>query len=145
MKYVQAQQGRVFIARFDDSEHLLEELKTLIIKENIKMGMVHLLGAIAKSKLVLGPEEKAYPPKPAWWEFDDAREIFATAIIAWEGDKPKIHLHSAVGHYTGSNVGCIRDVCEVYLTIEAVIQEIIAPEVSRKLDTRYNASLLSFE
>lgn len=145
MKYVQAKQGRVFIARFDDSEHLLDELKSLIVKEDIKMGMVHLLGAISKSKLVLGPEEKAYPPKPSWWEFDDAREIFATAIIAWEDNEPKIHLHSAVGHYTESKVGCIRDVCEVYLTIEAVIQELVAPNVSRKLDTRYNASLLNFE
>lgn len=145
MKYVQAQLGRIFVVRFDDSEDLLESLKTIIIKENIKAGIVHLIGAIASSKVVLGPEERNYPPSPAWWEFDDAREILAVAIFAWENGEPKIHMHSGIGHKDETKVGCIREKCEIYIVIEAVIQEITGPNILRKLDSRYNASLLSFE
>lgn len=145
MEYIEAKLGRVFIARFDDSEDLLDEIKALIKKEDIKVGLIHLLGAVSKSKVVLGPEERAYPPEPHWWSFDDAREVLASGIIACEGDEPKLHLHSAIGHHSVSKVGCIREICQVYLTIEAVIQEYNAPALSRKLDTRYNASLLSFE
>ena len=67
MDYKEAKPGRIFVARFDDSEDLLEGLKTIIKKENIKAGLIHLMGAVSKSKLVLGPEEKAYPPSPSWW------------------------------------------------------------------------------
>lgn len=145
MDYTQAQLGRVFVARFDDSEDLLEGLKTLIKKEKIKAGFIHLMGAVARSKVVLGPEERAYPPAPAWWSFDDAREVVALAIFAWEEDEPKIHLHSGIGHHSESKVGCIRELCDVYLTVEAVIQEMISDNISRKIDSRYNASLLSFD
>ncbi|MEW5821180.1 MAG: DUF296 domain-containing protein [Cyanobacteriota bacterium] len=145
MKYTQVQLGKTFIARFDDSEDLLEGLKEIIKKENIKAGMIHLLGAISKSKVVLGPEERSYPPVPHFWQFDDAREVFAMAIFAWEEDEPKIHLHSAIGHSSESKVGCIRELCKIYITTEVVIQEVIAPNISRKLDNRYNASLLSID
>jgi predicted DNA-binding protein with PD1-like motif len=145
MKYTEAKPGRIFVARFDDSENLLEGLKQLIIKENIKTGLIHLMGAISKSKLVLGPEERAYPPTPSWWAFDDAREVLGLAIFAWENNEPKIHLHAGVGHFSESKIGCIREQCDVYLTIEAVIQEITGADITRKLDTRYNASLLNIE
>lgn len=145
MEYIQAQPGRIFVIRIDDSEDLLESLKFVIKKENIKAGLIHLMGASSTAKVVLGPEEKAYPPTPAWWAYDDARELLGLCIFAWEGEEPKIHLHSGIGHHSESKVGCIREYCKVYLTIEAVIQEILSPKIKRKLDERYNASLLSFE
>lgn len=145
MKYTQAEVGRIFIVKFEDSEDLLEGLKKIIKKEKIKSGMIHLIGAISQSKLVLGPEEKAYPPTPSWWSFDDAREIMGTGIFAWENDEPKIHLHAGIGHHSETKVGCIRELCNIYITIEAVIQEIKGSGITRKLDDRYNASLLNIE
>ena len=145
MDYIKAQPGRIFVARFDDGEDLLEGLKNLIMKENIRAGMIHLMGAVAKARVVLGPEERAYPPVPHFWQFDDAREVVALAIFAWQDDEPKIHLHSAIGHYSESKTGCIRELCDVYLTIEAIIQEVVSDNLSRKLDSRYNASLLNFK
>jgi uncharacterized protein len=144
MDYIQANLGRVFVVRIDDGEDLLQQLNLIIKKEKIKAGYVHLIGASKNSKAVLGPYERSYPPNPYWWEFDDARELLGLGIFAWENDEPKIHIHSGIGHFDVSKIGCIREKSEVYLTIEAVIQEIIAP-VSRKLDNRYNASLLDFE
>ena len=144
MDYIQADLGRVFVARIEDGEDLLEQLKIIIKKEQIKAGYIHLIGASSTSKVVLGPHKKEYPPNPFWWEFDDARELLGLGILAWENDEPKIHLHSGIGHHSESKVGCIREKSEVYIVIEAVIQEIIGP-IERKIDSRYNASLLSFK
>ena len=145
MKYVQASLGRVFMALIEDGEDILEQLKDIIKKENIKAGFVHLIGASSTSKVVLGPVKREYPPKPFWWEFDDAREILGLGIFAWENDEPKIHLHSCIGHSSESKIGCIRGESKVYITIEAVIQEIIGPDITREIDSRYNASLLKLE
>ena len=142
MKYIQANLGRIFIARIEDGEDIIEQLKAIIKQENIKSGFVHLLGASTTSKVVLGPEKREYPPKPFWWEFDDAREILGLGIFALEDDEPKIHLHAGIGHHSESKTGCIRGKSEVYITIEAIIQEIIGDNITRKIDTRYNASLL---
>ncbi len=144
MKYTEARQGRIFVARFEDGEDLLQELKDLIKKENITAGIVHLIGALANTKVVLGPVKRAYPPDPFFWEFDDAREIFGLGIFAWENDEPKIHLHSGIGHKSESKVGCIRKKSEIYLVVEAIIQEITGSHITRKLDDRYNASLIDF-
>lgn len=145
MEYIQADYGRIFIARIEDGEDMLEQLKLIITKENIKTGFIHLIGASSAAKAVLGPEKHSYPPLPFWWEFDDAREILGLGIFAWENNEPKIHLHAGIGHHSGSNIGCIREKSKVYITIEAIIQEVIAPDAKRKIDSRYNASLLNFE
>lgn len=145
MEYTQGHLGKTFVVRFDDGEDIVEELKKLIKKEQIKAGSVQLIGAISSGKAVLGPHKREYPPNPFWWEFDDAREILATGIFAFEEDEPKIHLHSGIGHSSESKIGCIRETAKVYITVEAIIQEIIDAEITRKLDKRYNASLLSFE
>lgn len=144
MKYTQGNIGRVFVIRFDDGENLIEELKNIIKKEQIKAGYVQLIGALSSAKAVLGPHKKEYPPRPFWWEFDDAREIVGIGVFAWENDEPKLHLHSGIGHSSESKTGCIREKAEVYITVEAVIQEVVDVQVTRKLDERYNASLLNF-
>lgn len=145
MEYAQGKLGRMFAVRFDDGENLLEELKKIIKQENIKFGTVHLIGALSSAKAVLGPHQKEYPPSPFWWEFNDAREIIGIGMFAWEDNEPKIHLHSGIGHFSESKTGCIREKTAVYITVEAVVQEIVDINVTRKPDYRYNASLLNFE
>ena len=144
MEYIQGSQGRIFVARLDDGDDIFEELKKIVKKENIKAGFIHFLGASSGSKAVLGPEKRNYPPSPIWWEFDDVRELIGLGIVAWEGNEPKIHIHAGIGHSSEAKVGCVREKAKVYLTVEAVIQEIVAPELGRKFDDKYNASLLSF-
>jgi len=144
MKYNEAKIGRVFVALLEDGEDLLVEIKELIRQENLRAGFIHLVGATGGSKMVLGPEKKEYPPKPHFFEFDDAREFLGLGIFAWEGEEPKIHLHAGIGHSSSSEVGCIREKSKVYITTEVVIQEIIDIELVREIDPRYNASLLKF-
>lgn len=145
MQYTQANIGRVFAVKFEAEEDILVELKNLIKKENIQSGVIHLIGALTNTDMVLGPKKKEYPPSPVWWDFKDAKEILGLGIFAWEGDEPKIHLHAGVGNKKETKLGCIRNKTEVYLTIECIIQEFIDTNITRKLDERYYASLLSFE
>lgn len=145
MEYTQGNIGRIFVVRFDDGENLLGGLKNIIKEEKIQTGIIHLIGALSSAKVVLGPHKKEYPPNPFWWEFNDAREIVGTGMFAWEDKEPKIHLHTGIGHSSESKTGCIRDKADIYITVEAVIQEIINVNITRKLDSRYNATLLNIE
>lgn len=145
MQYTQASLGRIFALRFDSGEDIISGLKDLIRKEKISSGVVHLMGALTNTEVVLGPAQKEYPPCPQWWNFDDAREILGLGIFAWENDEPKIHIHAGFGNSSEARLGCIRNKSEVYLTIEGVLYEFIDANISRKLDKRYNASLLNFE
>ena len=145
MEYTQVQLGRVFIIRLDNGDDLLDSIKQITIKENIKTGFAHIIGACSKSNVVLGPKERSLPPVPYYWNFDDARELLGFAFIAQENNEPKIHLHSGIGHYTETKLGCIRNECNVFLTVEAVIQEVISNNITRKYDVNCKASLLNFE
>jgi len=145
MKYTEAKVGRIFAVRFDAEENILDGLKKLIKKEKIHAGTIHLIGALTNTEAVVGPKKKEYPPDPVKWSFDDAKEIVALGIFAWEDDEPKIHLHAGMGNKKETKIGCIRLKNEVYLTIEGVVQELIDTNISRKFDNRYNASLLSFD
>lgn len=144
MQYTQANIGRIFVVKFDAEEDIITELKDLIRKENMQAGVIHLIGALTNTDAVVGPKEKEYPPDPQWWNFSDVKEIIGLGIFAWDGDEPKIHLHAGFGNKKETKLGCIRTKAEVYLTIEGVIQEFIDTNITRKLDERYNASLLSF-
>ncbi len=145
MEYTQANLGRIFVVRFDAEEDILPELTKLIRKEKIQSGMVYLIGALTNTDVVLGPEIKEYPPKPHFWTFSDAKEIMGIGIFAWEDDEPKLHIHAGLGNKKESKIGCIRNKSEVYLTVECIVQEFIDTKITRKLDKRYNASLLDLD
>ena len=145
MQYTQANTGRIFAVKFDAGDDVLVELKDLIKKENIQSGVIHMIGALTNTEVVIGPKKKEYPPAPVWWNFDDAKEILGLGIFAWEGDEPKIHLHAGFGNKKETKLGCIRNKSEVYLTVECIVQEFIDTNITRKIDERYNASLLNFE
>lgn len=144
MKYTQANVGRIFAVKFEPEEDIITGLKELIKKENIQAGVIHMIGALTNTDVVLGPEKKEYPPNPVWWNFSDAKEILGLGIFAWDEDEPKIHLHAGLGNHKETKLGCIRSKTEVYLTVECIIQEFIDSNITRKLDSRYNASLLNF-
>jgi len=145
MQYTQANIGRIFAVKFDAKEDIIFGLKDLIKKENVRSGVIQLIGALTNTDVVIGPKKKEYPPNPEWWNFNDAKEIIGLGIFAWEGDEPKIHLHAGFGNKKETKLGCIRTKAEVYLTVEGIVQELIDTNITRKLDERYNASLLSFD
>jgi predicted DNA-binding protein with PD1-like motif len=123
MDYRKGSIERVFVARVDHGEDLLEELTKLALKENIMSAFFMVLGAVGKAKLVTGPKEKSVPPEIVWSCFDDAREIFGAGNIFIENGKPKLHLHAAAGSSKGITIGCIRKKAKAFMVLEIFIIE----------------------
>ena len=108
MKYTKGSIKRVFVVKFEHGDDLLAELTALIRKEEIKSGIIHMIGALEKSDIVVGPKKVEVPLSPVWRRFDDGREIIGFGTIFWKDDEPKIHIHAGIAREDKVNVGCVR-------------------------------------
>jgi predicted DNA-binding protein with PD1-like motif len=142
MQYRQGSYGRIFLLKFEDRDDLLEEMKKLAIKEQIRTGTITLLGGLRSAGIVSGPMDPVIPPEPIWFSFNDGREVLGFGTLFWNDNEPAIHLHGAIGRGAESHVGCLRKDSSVFLVVEAVIAEITGIEAKRKLDERTGLVLL---
>ncbi len=131
MEYSTGSIERVLMIRFDDGDDVLEGLKEIVIKEQIQSCWFQILGGIRHTKAVTGPEKPVMPPTPVWCEVDGAREALGTGSIHFDGDKPMIHLHSALGHHGETMTACIREHTKVYLILEVMLFELKGLDASR--------------
>lgn len=132
------------MARLDDGDILIDELKKLAKKERINAGLVVLIGALRKGHMVTGPKAPKIPPKPHWEKFKDAWEVTGLGTI-FKGQKgPEIHIHGAIGKGRKTLAGCIRKDSKVFLLIEAVIFDIKGIKARKDLDPKTGLKLLKF-
>lgn len=136
VRYSQGSVGRIFLLKFDDKDDLLAGLKQVAVAEQIRAGVVLLLGGIRAAGVVTGPKEPSVPPEPVWMTFSDGRELLGAGTLFRNGEEPVIHLHGAIGRGRETVVGCIRKDSSVYLVIEAVIMEISGTEARKSLDAK---------
>ncbi|MEA3281494.1 MAG: DUF296 domain-containing protein [Euryarchaeota archaeon] len=137
MDYTAGTIGRVFLARIDHDEDLLDELVKLARTEEIKQAFFMLIGAVKNIQVVTGPKEDTVPPDPMWHSIAGACEILGIGNILWKDGGPSIHLHAALGKGGDVTVGCLRDSVDTYLTTEAVIFEISGIAGARVYDDMY--------
>ncbi|MEW6161969.1 MAG: DUF296 domain-containing protein [Nitrospirota bacterium] len=142
MKYQVGKTGRVVAARFEDREDLLKGINDIVKKEKIKNAVFFLLGGMRQGKIVVGPEKDKIPPTPVWRELREGHEVLGLGTIFWEGEEPKVHFHGAFGKQDKASVGCLREVSETFLILEAVIIEIEGINVEREFDPASGLSLL---
>jgi predicted DNA-binding protein with PD1-like motif len=145
VQYRQGSYGRVFLLKFDDRDDLLEEIKRLAVKEQIKVATITLLGGMRSAAIVTGPKEPVIPPEPIWSAFQDGREVLGIGSLFWKEDGPAIHLHGAVGRGNETHVGCMRKDSSVYLVIEAVIAEIAGIEARKVVNERTGLAMLDLQ
>jgi len=144
MQYTKGQLKRVIVARFDDGDVLIDEIKRLAVKERISAGLVVMIGALRKGHIVTGPKKPKIPPKPHWETFKDAWEIAGLGTI-FKGKKgPEVHIHAAMGKKRGTLAGCVRKDSRVFLLIEAVIFELKGIKARKDLDPKTGLNLLKF-
>ncbi|MBN1157613.1 DNA-binding protein [Candidatus Woesearchaeota archaeon] len=141
MKYAKGKIKRVFVVKFEHGDDLLKELQGLLEKEDIKRGVIHLIGALKNASIVLGPKKPVIPQEIHELSFNDGREVVGLATIFPENGKPKVHLHAGLGKGKKVLVGCIRSGTEVYIVIEAIILELDV-NASRKMDEKTGFNLL---
>ena len=144
MEYSKGQLKRVFVARLDNNDVLLDELTKLAKKERIKTGLVVLIGALRKGHLVTGPKKPKIPPKPRWEVFKGAWEVAGLGTIFSGKKGPEIHIHGALGKGRKTLTGCVRKDSKVFLLIEAVIFEIKGIKARKDLDPKTGLKLLRF-
>ncbi len=131
MEYRSGSVGRVLTIRFDHGDNFLEELKGLLIKENIRVAWFQILGAVRHADVVIGPVEPVMPPTPVWTSVDEAREAIGTGSVYMDGNEPLIHLHAALGFHGETLTCCIRKNTKVYLILEVILLEIKGVDATR--------------
>lgn len=131
MEYRAATTGRVFIVRFDHGEDFLAGLRDLVRMENVRCAWYQAFGGLAEADVVIGPREPTMPPDPVWRQIRHTMEVAATGSIFWDGDRPLIHTHAAMGHHGDTVTGCVRENTKVYLLLEVIVHEILGVEASR--------------
>lgn len=145
MKYTQGKVGRAFVARVENGDDLLDQLKLLAEKENIEAAVLYIIGALKDASLVVGPRECTLPPDPVWRQFDDGREIIGLGNMFREqgGQEPVFHLHGALGRGDETLVGCIRGQSKVYLVAEVIILELTGTGAMKAVDPVTGLKMLS--
>ena len=145
MKYQTGKPGRIIVAKFDDHDSVLENLGDIAKKENIRAGILYLVGGMRDGKIVVGPETDELPPRPVWKELGESHEILGIGTIFWHNNEPKIHFHGAFGKKEMVRVGCLREKSETFLVLEAVIIEMEGIHATREIDPEIGMALLKLQ
>ena len=145
MKYEEVKIGRTFIIKFEHEDNFLEELLSFVKEKQIKAGKIEIIGALKKSSGSVGPFKDELPVNPIIIDVNKVKEVLGIGTIFWQDDEPKIHLHSAIGHESELNLMCVRSKTEVFILIEAILQEYVQTTAKRKMDDEVKMPLLSFD
>ncbi len=142
MKYRVGKTGRVVVARLEDKDDIIDAVVQIAKKENIRGGLLYLVGGIRQGRIVVGPEQETMPPVPVWKEIDESHEVVGVGTIFWQDDEPKIHFHGAFGKKEMVKVGCLRGNSETFLVLEVIILEIEGIDAKREFDPVSGLTLL---
>lgn len=137
MKYQRFKQ--TIIVRMDKGEDIVEQVKNVALKENIKLASISALGAINEFTVgVFKTKEKKYYAN----EFKGDFEIVSlTGTINTMNNEYYSHMHLSAGNDQGQVFGGHLNKAIVSATCEMVIQ-IINGEVDRYFDEEVGLNLL---
>ena len=129
------------IARIDKGEEILDKVKEIALKENIKLASVQALGAISQFTVgVFKTDEKKYLAN----EFEGAFEIVSlTGTINTMDGEFYAHLHRSAGDEKGQVFGGHLNRARVRATCEMVIT-VIPGNVDRKYSEEIGLNLFQF-
>ncbi len=129
------------IARIDKGEEIIEQIKEIAIKEEIKLASIQALGAVGQFTIgVFKTDEKQYLSN----EFNGDFEIVSlTGTINTMDNKFYCHLHMSVGNEKGEVFGGHLNKAIISATCEMVIT-IIGGIVDRYYDEEVGLNLLKF-
>ena len=129
------------VARIDKGEEILEKIREIALKEQIKLANVNALGAINDFTVgVFKVDEKQYKAN----EFRGNFEIVSlTGTINTMNGEFYVHLHLSAGNDRGEVFGGHLNRAVVSATCEMVIQ-VIDGRVDRYFDEEIGLNLLQF-
>ena len=129
------------VARIDRGEEILEKLREIAAKENIKLANVNALGATNSFTVgVFNVDEKKYYSN----EFEGNFEIVSlTGTVNTMNGEPYIHIHMSAGNDRGEVYGGHLNRAVVSATCKMVIN-IIDGTVDREPDDTIGLNLFKF-
>lgn len=133
--------GSTIVARIDKGEEILEQLKAIALKENIKLASISALGAINDFTVgVFKTDEKKYYSN----EFKGSFEIVSlTGTITTMNDEYYAHLHLSAGNDKGEVFGGHLNRAVVSATCEMII-DLIDGRVDRAFSEEVGLNLFKF-
>ncbi len=144
MEYFSDQKfARVFTLRLDQGDFVLESIKELINKEDIKNGVVvSAIGTLDYCTLHM-VMTTGYPPVEHFehWE-DKPLELSSIDGVIANGEP---HLHTVVSDHEKAYSGHLEEKCRVLYLAEIVIAEIDTPNLIRKPDKNNISKLMKDE
>ena len=129
------------VARIDKGEEILEQVKKIALKEQIKLASVQALGAVSQFTAgVFKTEEKEYIAN----EFTGSFEIVSlTGTINTMNGEFYCHLHMSAGNHKGEVFGGHLNKALVSATCEMIIT-VIDGTVDRFFDEEVGLNLFRF-
>lgn len=133
--------NNTIIARIDKGEEILENIKVIALKENIKLANINALGAINSFTVgVFKVNEKKYYSN----EFEGNFEIVSlTGTVNTMNGEFYTHIHMSAGNDKGEVYGGHLNKAVVSATCEMVIN-IIEGTVDRYFDKEIGLNLFKF-
>lgn len=133
--------GDTLVIRFDPNEEIIENLRAIAEKEQIKLASVEALGAINDFTVgVFDTVEKKYYSN----RFQGAYEIVSlTGTITTKDGAFYQHLHMSAGENSGAVVGGHLSRAVVSATCEMIVR-VIDGRVERVLDPDIGLNLFRF-
>lgn len=133
--------NNTIIARIDKGEEILEKIKEIALKENIKLANINALGAINNFTVgVFKVNEKKYYSN----KFEGNFEIVSlTGTVNTMNGEFYTHIHMSAGNDNGEVYGGHLNKAVVSATCEMVIN-IIEGTVDRYFDKEIGLNLLKF-
>lgn len=133
--------NNTIIARIDKGEEILEKIKEIALKENIKLANINALGATNDFTVgVFNTNEKKYYSN----EFKGDFEIVSlTGTINTMNDEFYTHIHMSAGNDKGEVFGGHLNKAIVSATCEMIIN-IIDGKVDRYYDKETGLNLFKF-
>jgi len=124
--------GRKWLARLPYEGDLLEVLEKFAAEKSIRVGHVGVIGAVKKAVVAYYDQQKK---EYGSLVFDEPLEILhCTGNLSLKDGAPKAHMHIILGSKQGSALGGHLMPGTILFAGEAVIEELIGPELVRGYD-----------
>lgn len=133
--------NNTIVARLNRGEEVLEQIKQIALKENIKLAEINGLGATDSFTIgVYSVDEKEYFKK----DYEGAYEIASLhGNISTMNDEFYLHMHMCAGGKDGNVVGGHLNRCKISVTCELFIN-IIDGKVERTKDEETGLNIYKF-
>lgn len=144
----EANQARTIVARIKPGQELVSAITQILLEHEIKQAYIPtLLGGFKKLKLgSMKLSTEANRPEDIVTEYSDPLDYFGTGTVAWQDDKPSLHVHlTAAGGKTKGITGHLF-YGEVVFLAEIILVELTGITMTRKKNPEvFNMPLLGVQ